>query len=84
MFLRFDTFQTKLILDATRLVKFWNRLGSEGLEQIEAVLFKTWGGTWGWYARRRSRSTPPPNPKILPIRQMPISCTRVQRKLFRT
>ncbi len=42
-FCGFETFQTKALLDATSLVKFRNRLGSEGMKQIEAVLLKTWG-----------------------------------------
>lgn len=42
-FCGFETFQTQMILDATSLVKFRNRLGSEGMKQIEAVLLKTWG-----------------------------------------
>jgi IS5 family transposase len=41
-FCGFETFQTKVLLDATSLVKFRNRLGCEGMKQIEAVLFKTW------------------------------------------
>ena len=32
-----------MILEATSLVKFRNRLGAEGMKQIEAVLLKTWG-----------------------------------------
>ena len=42
-FCGFETFQTQLILEATSLVKFRNRLGSEGMKQIEVVLLKTWG-----------------------------------------
>lgn len=42
-FCGFETFQTPMMLDATSLVKFRNRLGSEGMKQIEAVLLKTWG-----------------------------------------
>jgi len=42
-FCGFETFQTKALLDATSLVKFRNRLDSEGMKQIEAVLLKTWG-----------------------------------------
>jgi IS5 family transposase len=41
-FCGFETFQTGLILEATSLVKFRNRLGAAGMKQIEAVLLKTW------------------------------------------
>ncbi len=42
-FCGFESFQTKMFLEATSLVKFRNRLGAEGMKQIEAVLLKTWG-----------------------------------------
>jgi len=42
-FCGFETFQTGLLLDATSLVKFRNRLSAEGMKQIEAVLLRTWG-----------------------------------------
>ena len=42
-FCGFETFQTDVLLDATSLVKFRNRLGAEGMKQIEAVLLRTWG-----------------------------------------
>ena len=42
-FCGFETFQKGLILEATSLVKFRNRLGSEGMKRIEVVLLKTWG-----------------------------------------
>ncbi len=38
-----ETFQTGVLLEPTSLVKFRNRLGSEGMKQIEAVLMRTWG-----------------------------------------
>lgn len=41
-FCGFTTFQKGQILDATSLVKFRNRIGMEGMKQIEAVLFKAW------------------------------------------
>jgi len=41
-FCGFTTFQKGQILDATSLVKFRNRIGTEGMKQIEAVLFKAW------------------------------------------
>jgi IS5 family transposase len=42
-FCGFETFQTAILLEATSLVKFRNRLGAEGMKQIEAVLLRTWG-----------------------------------------
>ena len=39
-FCGFNTFQKGQILDATSLVKFRNRIGAEGVRQIEAVLLK--------------------------------------------
>ena len=41
-FCGFNTFQGGQILEATSLVKFRNRIGTEGMKQIEAVLFKAW------------------------------------------
>jgi IS5 family transposase len=42
-FCGFETFQTGVLLEPTSLVKFRNRLGSEGMKQIETVLLRTWG-----------------------------------------
>ncbi len=42
-FCGFETFQTSVLLEPTSLVKFRNRLGAEGMKQIEAVLLRTWG-----------------------------------------
>ena len=42
-FCGFETFQAGVLLEPTSLVKFRNRLGSEGMKQIEAVLMRTWG-----------------------------------------
>jgi IS5 family transposase len=41
-FCGFNDFQKGLLLDATSLVKFRNRIGSKGLEAIEAVLVQAW------------------------------------------
>ena len=41
-FCGFNTFQGGQILEATSLVKFRNRIGTEGMKQIEAVLLKAW------------------------------------------
>ena len=41
-FCGFKCFQRGLILDATTLVKFRNRIGVEGMQHIEAVLLSTW------------------------------------------
>ena len=41
-FCGFNTFQGGRILEATSLVKFRNRIGTEGMKQIEAVLLKAW------------------------------------------
>ena len=41
-FCGFNTFQSGQILDATSLVKFRNRIGTERLKQIEGVLLNTW------------------------------------------
>jgi IS5 family transposase len=43
-FCGFNTFQSGQILEATSLVKFRNRIGTEGMKQIEAVLFQAWSG----------------------------------------
>ena len=42
-FCGFEIFQTGVLLEPTSLVKFRNRLGAEGMKEIEAVLLKTWG-----------------------------------------
>jgi len=41
-FCGFTTFQRGPILEATSLVKFRNRIGAEGMKQIETVLLKAW------------------------------------------
>jgi transposase, IS5 family len=41
-FCGFNTFQGIQILEASSLVKFRNRIGTEGMKQIEAVLLKAW------------------------------------------
>lgn len=41
-FCGFNAFQKGQILDATSLVKFRNRIGAEGMKQVEAVLLKAW------------------------------------------
>ena len=42
-FCGFQTFQKGAILEATSLVKFRNRIGTEGMKRIEEVLLKAWG-----------------------------------------
>lgn len=41
-FCGFNSFQCGKILDATTLVKFRNRIGTEGMKQIESFFLKTW------------------------------------------
>lgn len=41
-FCGFNSFQCGQILEASSLVKFRNRIGTEGMKQIEAVLLKAW------------------------------------------
>lgn len=41
-FCGFNSFQVGQILEATTLVKFRNRIGTEGMKQIEAFFLKTW------------------------------------------
>ena len=41
-FCGFNSFQSGQILEASSLVKFRNRIGTEGMKQIEAVLFEAW------------------------------------------
>lgn len=41
-FCGFNSFQGGQILEASSLVKFRNRIGKEGMKQIEAVLFEAW------------------------------------------
>jgi len=41
-FCGFNTFQGGQILEATSLVKFRNRIGAEGMRQIESVLLTAW------------------------------------------
>jgi IS5 family transposase len=41
-FCGFNVFQEGQILDASSLVKFRNRLGTEGMKKVEQVLLKTW------------------------------------------
>jgi len=41
-FCGFNTFQSGQILDSTSMVKFRNRIGTEGMKRIEAVLLRAW------------------------------------------
>lgn len=41
-FCGFNSFQRGQILDATTLVKFRNRIGTEGMKQIESFFLKSW------------------------------------------
>jgi IS5 family transposase len=41
-FCGFNTFQKGQILEASSLVKFRNRIGTEGMKQIEVLLLKAW------------------------------------------
>lgn len=41
-FCGFNSFQRGQILDATTMVKFRNRIGTEGMKQIESFFLKTW------------------------------------------
>jgi len=41
-FCGFNIFQKGQILDASSLVKFRNRIGTEGMKKVEAVLLQTW------------------------------------------
>ena len=43
-FCGFNSFQGGQILEASSLVKFRNRIGTQGMKQIEAVLLKAWSG----------------------------------------
>jgi len=43
-FCGFTTFQKGLLLEASSLVKFRNRIGQKGLEAIEAAILKAWQG----------------------------------------
>lgn len=43
-FCGFNSFQRGQILDASTLVKFRNRIGTEGMQQIESFFLKTWSG----------------------------------------
>lgn len=43
-FCGFNTFQKDVLLDSTSIVKFRNRIGTEGMKEIEAVLLKAWSG----------------------------------------
>jgi len=44
-FCGFNSFQRGQILEATTLVKFRNRIGTEGMKQIESFFLKTWTET---------------------------------------
>jgi len=41
-FCGFNSFQRGQILDSTTLVKFRNRIGTEGMQRIEAILLQAW------------------------------------------
>ena len=41
-FCGFNTFQSGQILDSTSMVKFRNRIGTEGMKRVETVLLHAW------------------------------------------
>jgi len=56
-FCGFKTFQGGQILEASSLVKFRNRIGTEGMKQIEAVLLRAWSSMGLVKTRRVSVDT---------------------------
>jgi IS5 family transposase len=73
-FCGFECFQRGLILDATTLVKFRNRIGLEGMQHIETVLLSTWC-SMGLVKTRRVAVDTTAQPKISPIPRMLICYT---------
>jgi len=61
-FCGFNTFQSGQFLDSTSLVKFRNRIGTEGMKRIEVVLLHTWS-EMGLVKTRRVAVDTTPQPK---------------------
>lgn len=61
-FCGFNTFQSGQIVDSTSMVKFRNRIGTEGMKQIEAVLLHAWS-EMGLVKTRRVAVDTTPQPK---------------------
>ena len=58
-FCGFNTFQSGQILDSTSMVKFRNRIGTEGMKRIEAVLLQAWSKLGLVKTRRGAVDTTP-------------------------
>lgn len=61
-FCGFNTFQSGQILDSTSMVKFRNRIGTEGMKQIETILLHAWS-EMGLVKTRRVAVDTTPQPK---------------------
>ncbi len=61
-FCGFNTFQSGQILNSTSMVKFRNRIGTEGMKRIEAILLQAWS-EMGLVNTRRVAVDTTPQPK---------------------
>lgn len=81
-FCGFNTFQSGQILDSTSMVKFRNRIGTEGMKRIEAVLLHAWS-EMGLVKTRRVAVDTTPQPKNIAYPTDADLLHRIKEKIVR-
>jgi IS5 family transposase len=81
-FCGFNTFQSGQILDSSSMVKFRNRIGTEGMKRIEAVLLGAWSGM-GLVKTRRVAVDTTPQPKNIAYPTDADLLHRIKEKIVR-
>jgi IS5 family transposase len=81
-FCGFNTFQSGQILDSTSMVKFRNRIGTEGMKRIEAVLLGAWS-EMGLVKTRRVAVDTTPQPKNIAYPTDADLLHRIKEKIVR-
>ena len=81
-FCGFNTFQSGQILDSTSMVKFRNRIGTEGMKRIEAVLLHAWS-EMGLVKTRRVAVDTTPQPKNIAYPTDADLLHRIKEKIIR-
>jgi len=81
-FCGFNTFQSGQILDSTSMVKFRNRIGTDGMKRIEAVLLHAWS-EMGLVKTRRVAVDTTPQPKNIAYPTDADLLHRIKEKIIR-
>jgi transposase, IS5 family len=81
-FCGFNSFQSGQILDSTSMVKFRNRIGTEGMKRIEAILLHAWS-EMGLVKTRRVAVDTTPQPKNIAYPTDADLLHRIKEKIVR-